>query len=305
MKKKVIISGGTGLLGQRLVDMLDKEKYDIHILSRSDHRDKEAVSYIKWDTTRQLIEPGQMEGTDVIINLAGAGIADERWTDKRKKVILDSRTQATATLGKAISEMKNKPALFIGASAIGYYGDRGNEVLTETSRPGENFLAEVCTQWEQATIEASGMCDRSVIMRIGIVLSSKGGALAEILKTTKTGVYGYFGNGETYYSWIHIDDLCRMFIEAMENTAWDGAYNGTSREPVSIKNLVKAVRSAKNGFGPLVPVPAFALRLGMGEMADMLLASMRVLPQRAIEEGFSFGFSSAEDAIRDILDRKL
>ncbi len=305
MKKKLIIAGGSGLLGHRLIEMLDKDKYDIYVLSRSKTDREGAVSFVKWDTDKNYIELPEEWRPDIIINLAGAGIADKRWSADRKRIILESRVNSARTLEIALSGMNVKPEVFVSASAIGYYGDRGEEILTEESTGGNAFLPEVCTVWEEANVSSASKAERQVMFRIGIVLSTKGGALAEILKTTATGVYGYFGDGSAYYSWIHIDDLCRMMIQSIEDENYRGIYNGTAENPVTIKELVRDIKKAKRGIGPLLPVPAFILKLAMGEMASMLLASMRVVPKKALSQGFKFKFSKAQCAIEDLIERKI
>jgi len=305
MKTKLIIAGGTGLLGNRLIELLDKDKYEIYVLSRSKTAQEGEVNYIKWDTNKNHIELPETVRPDIIINLAGAGIADKRWSAARKRVIVDSRVNSAKTLEIALAKMNIKPKVFVSASAIGYYGDKGEDLLTEESISGNAFLPEVCKAWEEANESAAKSANRHVMIRIGIVLSTKGGALAEILKTTKTGVYGYFGDGSAYYSWIHIDDLCQMMIQSIEDENYKGIYNGTAENPVTIKKLVGDVKRAKGGIGPLLPVPAFALKLAMGEMADMLLASMRVVPKKALNQGFRFKFSDPQSAIADLINKKI
>ena len=307
MKKKIVIAGGTGLVGQHMISMMDQDQYDIYILSRSESGEKDGIRYVNWNTRTSHIDNADSLFKDVygIINLAGAGIADKRWTDERKKVILDSRILSSDTLIKTIEQTGARPKVMLSASAVGYYGDRKEEKLTEDSLPGEGFISDVCVDWEKANLRADSLVDRNVILRIGIVLSGKGGALHEILKTTITGIYGYFGNGKAYYPWIHIDDLCRMFLEGLEDEKISGIYNASAEEPVTIKELVAGVRKAKGGFGPLLPVPGFGLRIALGQMATMLLNSTRAIPQAMMRDGFAFKFKTVTEAVKDILHRDI
>ena len=293
------------MIGSRLVSMLDKDKYEIIILSRSSRPSANGVTYAQWNTKISTIEGGALDGAYAIINLAGAGIADKRWTDARKEVILQSRTDAASTLCKAMASLELKPNLYIGASAIGYYGHQSDTIVNEAHKPGEGFLSDVCVKWEEENIKCAPYAENYLALRIGIVLSTQGGALKEILKSSVTGVYGYFGDGSTYYAWIHIDDLCRMIIWSIENENQYTVYNGTANEPVTIKELVKAVKKAKSGFGPVVPVPAFGLKIALGEMATMLLTSMRVVPENFNRENFKFEFTDPVSAIKDLIERKI
>jgi len=291
-------------VGSRLLSFLNPESYDVTVLSRSEHRDTK-IKYAQWDTQTRKLDPQVVEGAYAIINLAGAGIADARWTDERKRIIIESRVQAAETLGIAVAASNSRPKLYLGASAVGYYGDRGNEKLDEESAKGSGFLSDVCQKWEEASMAMATCVDHSAVLRIGIVLSTQGGALKEILKSTKTGVYGYFGNGKAYYPWIHIDDLCRMFAWCLDHKVVHKVYNATGIDPVPVKELVSAVRKAKSGWGPLVPVPEIALSLVLGEMRRMLLDSARVYPRRFRDAGFSYEYTNPVNAIKDLLEREI
>ena len=209
MKTKILIAGGSGLIGQRLIEQLDKTQYDIHILSRSKRPSTEHCQYHQWDTKLKTIDSEALDNVDLIVNLAGAGIADKRWTKERKALILSSRVDACETLAHHVKNLKSKPA-YIGASAVGLYGHRGKEVLDEKSSVGDGFLADVTKVWEEANDSLRPHCSQYALLRIGIVLSLDGGALKEIVKPARTGVFGYFGDGSAYYSWVHIDDICNM-----------------------------------------------------------------------------------------------
>lgn len=301
-RKKIVIAGGTGLIGSRLIDFLAEQNYEVCILTRSDRKSHKNISYSKWDPNSGSMDGNVLSGANAIINLAGAGIADKKWTTKRKEILISSRVNSCKTLSQHISKLENHLPFYFGASAIGLYGDRQNEKLTTESNRGEGFLADVTDIWEKANQELSQNFKRHVILRIGIVLSTKGGALKEILKPANAGVYGYFGNGKAYYSWIHIDDICKIIIDSIHDDSFNGIYNGTSPEPAKIYNLVKAVKNAKNGLGVLMPVPKFGLKLVMGEMADMLFNSTRVIPNRLISHGFEFEYSNLDKTMKNLID---
>lgn len=246
-----------------------------------------------------------LEGVSVVINLAGAGVADKRWTASRKKVLLESRTKSIEALAAGIQESNTKPAVYVGASAIGYYGHTAAESRVETDSAGTGFLAELTKTWEETQELIYPLVKRNVLLRIGIVLSKRGGALKEMLKPAALGVYGYFGNGSAYYSWVHIDDICKMIVTSMQDDSYAGIYNATAPDPLTIKELIKAVKQAKSGVGLVMPVPSFALKLGLGEMSQILTDSMRVMPSRLLDQGFAFDFPQPVEAIRNILEREI
>ena len=301
---KILITGGTGLIGTRLIHLLGSE-HTINVLTRSPRPSQGNVHYYKWNPKEQEMDVAALEDIDAIINLAGAGIADKRWTEERKNIILKSRVDSAATLAKYIIANKSKPKVYIGASAVGYYGDRSDNRLIESDGPGTGFLADVTVAWEKAHQQVSDMIERSVILRIGIVISNKGGALKEILKPTALGAYGYFGNGQAYYSWIHIDDICGMMIAALSDDQYDGLYNGSAPEPLTNKALVQAVKKGKNGIGLVMPVPELALKLTMGDMTQMLTNSTRAIPKKMIDQKYDYKFTNAADAVRDLIDKKI
>jgi len=301
---KILITGGTGLIGSRLVELLGPD-YQINILTRSPKSNKDNVSYYKWNPKERSMDEAALDGVEAIINLAGAGIADKRWTDDRKQVILDSRVDSAGTLYKYLLERQDRPKVYVGASAVGYYGDGGDKIMTESDEPGEGFLSEVTVTWEESHKPLDTIIDRSMILRIGIVLSTKGGALKEILKPTALGAYGYFGDGQAYYSWVHIDDICGMMIAALTDDNYSGVYNGTAPDPLTNKALVQAVKKGKDGFGLVMPVPELALKITMGEMTEMLTNSTRVSPARLIEAGYTFKYTDAAIAVEDLIDQKI
>lgn len=302
----VLIAGGSGLIGRRLSDLLTEKGYQVRWLSR---KADSSVPYptFSWDPGKGLFDDRALEGVTAVINLAGAGIAEKSWSDSRKKLIISSRVQSTALLAQKIKETTDKPKVYLSGAAIGIYGDRGDEVLDEFSAPGKSgFLAESCRRWEDAIQNAERETEiRTCYFRIGLVMSGKGGALPKIKLSFYTGQGVYFGNGDQWYSWIHIDDVCGMFITAMENDDWSGVYNATGPEPLQNKAFTRVVGKELFPFFVLMPVPAFFLKFVMGEMADTVLSSTKVVPRRALEAGYEFKFSNLSDCLRDLKERKL
>jgi len=287
----ILIAGGTGLIGQRLSQLLTDKGYIVIHLSRKERLAAKFPAY-KWDVVKGEIDMQAIEQADYIVNLAGAGIVDKRWSKSRKKLIIDSRVDSNRLLKKAFAEAKKKPEAYIAASAIGYYGKTDNDFVDEDSKPGNNgFLTESCILWENAIKEIDDPDIRQVILRVGIVLSTKGGALDKILLSFKFGVGSYLGDGSQYYSWIHIDDICQMFIKGIEDNQMQGIYNGVGPDPVTNKELTIEIKEALGRPALIIPAPAAALRLAMGEMADMVLFSTR--------------FPNLLLAIKDLLKRKI
>lgn len=300
----VLIAGGTGLIGTHLSKLLKSRGYQVNHLSRTRDLHAPFPAY-QWDLNKGTIDAEAIQTADYVINLAGAGIADKRWTPARKKLIIDSRVESAALLLRAFEEHNHRPKAYISSAAVGYYGDRGAEWLDEEAAPGQGFLAESCIAWEKAIqgVAESGL--RTVALRIGIVLSTQGGAMEKMMLPMNFAAATYFGDGSQYYSWIHIEDLCRLFIWALENEKAAGFYNAVAPEPVTNKELTTTLGEAMNKPSVLVPAPAFALRLAMGEMADVVLSSARVSSQKVVEAGFKFAFTDLLEAMRDLIRRKV
>jgi uncharacterized protein len=293
---KVIITGGTGLVGKRLSQLLSENGHEVSILCRNPSKPNE----FKWDIGKQFIDEKVFSGATAIIHLAGAGVADKRWTDARKKEIINSRTKSTALLYQYLSKNNHTIRSFISASAVGYYGDRGNERLTETSSGGSGFLAEVCKLWEDA---AERMADLSISVskiRIGIVLSKDGGALPKLDLPVKFGIGAYIGNGKQYVPWIHIDDLCLLFIYLLENKNLNGTYNGSAPDIKTNREMSETI--AKVLHRPFIPAPApaFLLKTVMGEMATMLLMSNNCSSEKITAAGFQFRYPTLVEALEHI-----
>ena len=303
---KVLIAGGTGLVGNRISQLLTKKGYGINLLSRKKNSTAKYPTYV-WNTNKNFIEERAFEGVEYVINLAGTGIADALWTKSRKKLIIDSRVETTKLLTNYIQKLAIKPKVYIAAAAIGIYGDRGGEELTEESAIGKKgFLVESCVAWENAirlADEQNGI--RTAALRVGVVLSTKGGALPKMMLPINFFTASYFGNGEQWYSWIHIDDVCRMFIKVMEDESIVGFYNATTPNPLTNKDLTKQLVKALGKKAIVIPAPKAALRLGMGEMADVVLNSNKVFPARMQMAGFKFDFPEFRVAIKNLVTKEI
>ncbi|MEO0339423.1 MAG: TIGR01777 family oxidoreductase [Bacteroidota bacterium] len=300
----ILIAGGTGLIGNRLSELLTIEGHQVTHLSRTENLSAAYPAYA-WDLQKQEIDERAVLQADYIINLAGAGIADKPWSKARKELIISSRTQSTALLLKAIEETKHQPKAYLASAAIGIYGDRGDKLLTEESAVGKKgFLAESCIAWEAAIkeVEATGL--RTVTIRIGVVLANGGGAFPKMTMSLPFGVAPYFGFGQQWYSWIHIDDLARMFIYAINQEELDGIYNGVAPHPEKNKALVEKTVKASGKKALVVPTPAFALRVGMGEMADVVLSGAKISSQKIEDVGFEFLYPKLEDALAQLFGEK-
>jgi len=297
----ILIAGGTGLIGKETTALLLQNNHQVRHLSRSPKADAKVPSYA-WDISKMYIDPAALEGVDYVINMAGAGIADQRWTDARKKAIIDSRVQGNLLFKQYIEEGKLKLKKFISSAAIGIYGDRGEEILTEKSDAGtDGFLVKSCTLWEDSVREIGEKNVPVAYVRIGIVMSTEGGALAKMLLPAKVGLGSYFGDGSQIYSWIHIRDIARIFVWLVEQPSAVGVYNGTAPYPVSNKHLTEVMMEVKKGPGISAPVPSFVLGLMLGEMKEAVLTGSHVMPKRLEEEGFSFDFRKIDTAMKDLI----
>jgi uncharacterized protein (TIGR01777 family) len=296
---KIVISGASGLIGTQLVTSLKSSGHEVVQLVRR----SAAAGQIMWDPKSGKLDPAPLEGCDAVIHLSGAGIGDKRWSDSYRKEILDSRTQTTALLATTIASLQRKPSVFLSGSAIGIYGARGDEQLTETSAHGTGFLADVCKQWEAAAQPAIDAGVRTVFLRTGIVLSPKGGALKKLLPLFRLGVGGKFGNGKQWQSWISMDDEVASIIHLLTANV-SGAVNLTAPQPVTNAEFTKVLaRVVKRPA--IVPVPTFAPKILLGgELADALLfTGQRVMPQALTASGYVFKHSTLESALRSLLTK--
>lgn len=300
--KTILITGGTGLIGKRLCRQLLDKGYRIHLLSRSSKPDSDPrIKTFVWNVEKNEIDERCIEGVEAVIHLAGEGIVDKRWTEQRKHDIISSRTESIRLIYELIKKQTSLSVKhIISAAAIGFYADRGNELLKEESLPGKGFLAESCIAWEQAVDEGEKFGLRIVKFRTGIVLDPAGGALAEIARPVKFGLGAALGSGKQWVSWIHWKDVLNMYEFALENEKIAGVYNMAAPHPATNLELTKAIAHQFKMPLWLPSVPAFALKLAMGEMSAAVLGSTRVSTQKIIEAGFSFDFPELEPALNDL-----
>ena len=296
---KIVVSGASGLIGTQLVAELSSNGHEVVRLVRRSPKAGE----IQWNPKSGTLDAAALEGTDAVIHLSGAGIGDKRWTDGYRKEILDSRTATTALLANTMASLSRKPSVFLSGSAIGIYGARNDEQLTEVSTHGTGFLAEVCEQWEAAAKPAVDAGIRTVYLRTGIVLSPKGGALKKLLPLFKLGVGGKFGNGKQWQSWISIDDEIGA-IEHLLTANVSGAVNLTAPNPVTNAEFTKVLASVLKRPA-IVPVPTFAPKILLGgELADALLfTGQRVIPAALNASGYMFKHTTLESAFRSLLSK--
>lgn len=298
---KILISGASGLIGTRLTEMLQERGHHVSHLSRG--KSSHSVTTFRWDIRKHFIQKGALENIDTIIHLAGAGIADEPWTENRKREIVESRTLSTRLLYQELKKGNHSVSSFISASGVGHYGFADNELHEETDPPGNDFLAQVVVKWEREADQIESLGIRVVKIRTGFVLSDKGGALAEIVKTVKLYVGAPLGDGNQYLSWIHIDDLCELYIAAVENTAYVGAYNGVGPYPVTNKALTKAIAKVLNKPIIIPAVPVFLLKMIFGQMADLVLTGIKVSAEKIQAIGFQYRYDTLEKALTHLLKR--
>ncbi len=297
MTKKILIAGGSGLIGKQLTNTLLERGYAVAHLGRSTSGGK--VPTFIWDPEKGTYDKDALDGIDVVVNLAGAGVADKRWTPDRKKTIIESRIKSVALLSKMIENSSVETV--IGASAIGYYGFSKEKIFNESDPSGSDFLAHVTREWEEAYHPINKQGKRLVNFRIGIVLAKEGGALQEMAKPIRYFVGAPLGSGQQVLSWIHIDDLCAMFLQAVEQKEMQGVYNAVSPNPVTNKEITYAI-AEKLKRPILVPfVPAFGLKIVLGEMAGIVLNGSVVSSNKIEATGFEFSFPHLDGALQDLL----
>ncbi len=299
---KIIISGSSGLIGNALIDSLRPEGHSICRLVRSGSTAPADTSsrLIRWEPPSGSIDLAALEGADAVVHLAGASIAGGRWTASRKEILRRSRVDSTRHLVSALAQLKNKPRVFVSASAIGYYGNRGDEILTEMSPPADDFLAQLCRDWEKEAAVAERESIRTVILRFGIVLAPQGGALHQMLIPFRLGVGGRFGNGRQWMSWISLRDVVLLIRHAIDNENLRGPVNAVAPNPLTNAEFTSILAGVLRRPA-LFPVPLFALRLALGEMAGALLASQRVMPGKLNALQYSFDHPELRSALSSML----
>lgn len=298
-RKRILITGASGLVGSRLTEILQAHGHEVWHLSRGKSG---KVKTFQWDVDSQEIDKDAFEGVDTIVHLAGASVAEKRWTARRKQEISDSRVKSTRLLFNELRTRSHKIKSFISASAIGYYGFKNPEaVFTESSPPGNDFLATVTKEWETEADKIATLGLRVVKMRVGVVLARNGGALQPIAKAVKMNVGSALGSGQQLISWIHLDDLCNMFVKVIDDQRMEGPYNAVALHPVSNHNLTKAIAAKLGKPFFLPPVPGFLLKVALGEMADIVVNGSHVAPRKMLESGFTYKFPSLNEALTDVL----
>lgn len=292
--KNILITGGSGLVGKEITKILESKDYSVAWMSRSSQSQKSFI----WNVEKHEIDPEAIEWADAIIHLAGTGVVEKRWTPERKRDILESRTHSTQLIYKTIEKSQKRPSTFISASAVGFYGfNTGTNLVDENSPAGSDFLAEVVIAWENEVKKMEALDLRTVILRTGIVLAEVGGALGEMLKPP---VAAPLGSGDQWMSWIHIEDLARMFVFSLEKTTLQGVFNAVAPNPATNQQLIQAAAKAKGKPYIGIGVPGFALKLVLGEMAAMVLGGNRVSSQKIQKAGFEFEFPDLEPALKDL-----
>lgn len=298
-QRKVLITGASGMIGSRLCHRLESAGH--HVLRAVRREVRDSACEVRWSISENQIETEKLEGLDAVVHLAGANVAGHRWTENYKREIRESRTKGTELISSTLAGLADKPKVFACASAIGYYGDRGSEELDESSPPGTGFLPEVCTEWERACQNARDAGIRTVNMRIGVVLSTEGGALRSMLLPFKLGVGGVLGSGKQYFSWIALDDVVAAIHFVVGHESLSGPVNLVAPAPATNRQYTKTLGSVLHR-PTIFPMPAFAARLAFGEMADeLLLSSTRVKPQSLLEHGFRFEYPQLHAALQHVL----
>lgn len=299
---KVLVTGATGFVGKVVVRQLLEAGEQVVVLTRNIPKAALTLGsqceYFQWADTNELPDVAAFKGVDAVINLMGEGIADKKWTDEQKKIIYNSRINGTQKLVEVISKLEKKPSVFVSTSAIGIYGNRGPEELTEESSTGSDFLAHLCTEWEKEASKVKEHVKRLILIRVGVVLGHNGGALKKMLLPFKLGLGGPLGSGNQYMSWIHVEDLAGMYVEALKNESLNGIFNGTAPYPATNKEFTTTL--GKTLKRPTVlPAPAFAIKAIFGEMSTVLLDGQKVLPKKFKDINYRYRYPTLEMALKE------
>jgi uncharacterized protein len=299
---RILMTGATGLIGKALAGALSSEGHEIVALTRRPETASglSASRVVEWDPLTGPIDPEVLEALDAVVNLAGEPIADRRWTAEQKHRIIDSRLITTRNLVESLRTVRPRPAVLVSGSAVGYYGSRGDEELDESSPPAGGFMGDLCLQWEKEADRAADLAMRVIRVRTGVVLTPEGGALKKMLPAFRLGVAGRLGSGRQWFPWVHIDDIVGIFRHSILTSTIEGPINGSAPGIVTNAEFTRELGRVLNR-PTLFPVPEFALRLLMGEMADVLLGSQRVLPKAALASGYAFRYPELGPALENLL----
>lgn len=302
MKKNVLISGGSGFIGSNLASLLVSKGYSVSILSRTEKQNRDDIFYYKWDVAKQIIDENAVMKADYIIHLAGENIAEKRWTAKRKAAIIDSREQSTLLLYSVLKKKNKKLEAFIAASAVGIYGAvNGSEICTEETASANDFLGYTCQKWEEALDFIENLNIRTVKIRTGLVLGKNDGFLSKLVPLFKNKLGSAIGSGKQYMPWIHIDDLCAIYLQAMLNPTMEGAYNAAVNDETT-NTIFSKTLARIYGYSLWLPnVPALLLKIVLGEMAVIVLTGRRISSDKIESVGFKFKYQNLEDALRNCL----
>jgi uncharacterized protein (TIGR01777 family) len=304
MKKNVLISGGSGFIGKKLTSLLIEKGYSVSVLSRSKKQNTADISYYLWDISAHSIEEESVLKADYIIHLAGENIAEKRWTNERKEAIVQSREESTRLIYDVLKKKNKKLDAFVSASGIGIYGAiNGNEICTENNPPENDFLGSTCQKWEAAADTIENLQIRVVKIRTGLVLGKEDGFLKKLTPIFKMRLGSALGSGKQYMPWIHVDDLCAIYLEAIKNSNMTGAYNAAVSDNTT--NTIFSKTLAKvYGYSIWLPnVPAFLIKMALGEMAQIILKGRRVSSEKIEKTGFQFRYNNLEEALRDCLEK--
>jgi hypothetical protein len=297
----VLIGGGSGLIGMRLSELLTENGHEVRHFSRTVEADARYPTF-HWDIKKMTYDEAAFKGVTHVIHLAGAGVADARWTDKRKQLIIKSRTESTRLMKQGIKAHGSSVTAYLAGSAIGYYGNSGEQLRTEDDPAGDGFLSESVSLWEAAINEIPQELNLpTLLVRTGIVLSPDGGALEKMLLPLNFFTSTYFGDGQQWYSWIHIDDIANIFVKGVEDDNFRGLYNGVAPHPARNKAMAQALIDASNKSALLMPAPTFALQLALGEMSHTILDSSKVSAAKLETAGFVFAYPDLLPALEDLL----
>lgn len=302
MVEKILIFGGTGFLGKRLIDKI-KNDYHITVATRNPDKIDNRIEGVEYNGFSYNLSSFSelIENKNIIVNFAGASIADKRWSNEYKQIMYYSRVNTTSLISQSIISSTNKPHTFVSTSATGIYGNRGDELLTESSTTGNDYLSKMCIDWENEALKAKERGVRTVCIRVGVVLDKEEGGFKKMAQPFKFFVGGALGNGKQYLPWIHINDIINIYEEAIKNKSLNGALNGTSPNPVTGNDFSKALGKVLKRPS-IFKVPKFALKIILGEFAEFLTGSQRVIPKKLIDMGFSFEYKTINEALTNIID---